>query len=269
MSYTPEASSSDNWNDIIAENNSLIKDEELDSLYDSIEVAENEKNVVIGTVMDIVGREVIINLGGKSDGLIPINEFKDKDLSIGDEVEVYIEKHEDKNGYIRVSYRKANAIRSWQKIEEAQQADTILEGVIKRRTKGGLIVNIYGIEAFLPGSQVDVSPIRDFDAFLNKRMELKVLNINHKNENIIVSHKILIEKDLEEQRQAILNNLQEGQILEGSVKNMTNFGAFIDLGGGRRLTPYYRYYLGTHFTSQPNFRFRPKNQSACVGLRRA
>ena len=223
--------SSENWDQIESEEFSLFKSEELEEIYNNLNTSNLEKKVISGEVVDIIDREIIINLGQKSNGLVSINEFRDREIVIGDEIEVYIEKQENKDGYLQVSHRKAKIIKSWQQIEEAQQTDKIIEGVVKRRTKGGLIVNIYGIEAFLPGSQIDVNPIRDFDIFIDKIMELKVININHQNENIIVSHKILIEKDLEEQRNAILSNLDKGQVLEGSVKNMTNFGAFIDLGG--------------------------------------
>ncbi len=223
--------SSENWDQIESEELALFKNKELEEIYSNLDTSNLEKKVISGKIIDIIDREIIIDLGQKSNGLVSINELRDREIAIGDEIEVYVEKQENKDGYLQVSYRKAKIIKSWQQIEEAQQTDKIIEGVVKRRTKGGLIVDIYNIEAFLPGSQIDVNPIRDFDIFIDKRMEMKVININHQNENIIVSHKILIEKDLEEQRNAILSNLDKGQVLEGSVKNMTNFGAFIDLGG--------------------------------------
>jgi small subunit ribosomal protein S1 len=177
-------------------------------------------------------REVIINIGFKSDGLVSASEFRDMpDLKPGDEVEVYIENQEDANGQLTLSRKLAKVMSAWTNIEKALEEDIIINGFVKRRTKGGLIVDIFGIEAFLPGSQIDVKPIRDFDIFVGKNMEVKVVKINHTNDNVVVSHKVLIEKDLEAQRQTILTNLDKGQVLEGVIKNMTNFGVFIDLGG--------------------------------------
>ena len=197
---------------------------------DSQKVAERE--IVNGEVVGIADRDTIININFKSDGLVPLNEFRDiPDLKIGSKVEVYIEKQEDKKGQIVLSRKKAKIVRSWEKIEGSFKGNEVVEGVIKRRTRGGLIADIFGIEAFLPGSQIDVKPIRDFDVFVEKKMELKVIKINYDNNNVVVSHKILIEKDLEEQRAEILSNLERGQVLEGTIKNMTNFGVFIDLGG--------------------------------------
>jgi small subunit ribosomal protein S1 len=204
----------------------------LSELYDNTLAQVNEKEVVIGTVVGITDREIILNIGFKSDGLVPASEFRDlPDMKIGDEVEVYVENQEDPNGQLVLSRKKAKVITAWQKIQRALDEDLVIEGFVKRRTKGGLIVDIYSIEAFLPGSQIDVKPIRDFDVFVGKKMEVKVVKINYANDNVVVSHKVLIEKDLEAQRQQILNNLQKGQVLEGVIKNMTNFGVFIDLGG--------------------------------------
>ncbi|WP_128545568.1 30S ribosomal protein S1 [Larkinella soli] len=204
----------------------------LAELYDNTLAQVNEKEVVTGTVVGITDREVILNIGFKSDGLVPASEFRDlPDLKIGDEVEVYVENQEDPNGQLVLSRKKAKVITAWQKIQRALDEDLVIEGFVKRRTKGGLIVDIYSIEAFLPGSQIDVKPIRDFDVFVGKKMEVKVVKINYANDNVVVSHKVLIEKDLEAQRQQILNNLEKGQVLEGVIKNMTNFGVFIDLGG--------------------------------------
>ncbi|MGD1839419.1 MAG: 30S ribosomal protein S1 [Thermonemataceae bacterium] len=206
--------------------------EKLEALYDQTlnEIVEHE--VVKGTVVTVTDREVVVNIGFKSDGLVSLSEFKDiPDLKSGDEVEVYIEKQEDPNGQIILSRKKAKILTAWDKIQHALDYDEVIEGFVKRRTKGGLIVDIYGIESFLPGSQIDVKPIRDFDVFVGKKMEVKVVKINYSNDNVVVSHKVLIEKDLEEQRQQILNNLEKGQVLEGVVKNITNFGVFIDLGG--------------------------------------
>ncbi len=206
--------------------------EELLKLYDDTmtQVAENE--VTKGTVVSVSSRDVVINIGFKSDGLISISEFRDlPELKVGDQVEVYIESQEDKNGQLILSRKKAKVVRAWENIEDAYQNDKVIEGIVKRRTKGGLIVDIFGVEAFLPGSQIDVKPIRDFDIFVGKKMEVKVVKINYANDNVVVSHKVLIEKDLEKQRAEILNNLEKGQVLEGVIKNMTNFGVFIDLGG--------------------------------------
>jgi small subunit ribosomal protein S1 len=206
--------------------------DELAKLYDDTLTEINEKEVVEGTVVGIGERDVILNIGFKSDGLISSTEFKDlTDLKIGDTVQVYIEEQENANGQLVLSRRKAKIVKAWENIQGALDNDSVIEGVVKRRTKGGLIVDIYGVEAFLPGSQIDVKPIRDFDVFVGKSMEVKVVKINYSNDNVVVSHKVLIEKDLEKQKTEILNNLEKGQVLEGVIKNMTNFGVFIDLGG--------------------------------------
>ena len=191
-----------------------------------------EKEVVTGSVVSITPRDVILNIGFKSDGLVSASEFRDlPDLKIGDEVQVFIEEQENANGQLVLSRRKAKIVYAWESIQKALDEDLVINGMVKRRTKGGLIVDIYGVEAFLPGSQIDVKPIRDFDVFVDKEMEVKVVKINYTNDNVVVSHKVLIEKDLEKQRHEILTNLEKGQVLEGVIKNMTNFGVFIDLGG--------------------------------------
>lgn len=201
-------------------------------MYDNTLSEVKEKEVVMGTVVGITDREVLLNIGFKSDGLVPASEFRDMpELKMGDEIEVYVENQEDPNGQLVLSRKKAKVITAWQKIQKALDDDLVIDGFVKRRTKGGLIVDIYSVEAFLPGSQIDVKPIRDFDIFFGKKMEVKVVNINYANDNVVVSHKVLIEKDLEAQRAQILNNLEKGQVLEGVIKNMTNFGVFIDLGG--------------------------------------
>ncbi|MVM40129.1 30S ribosomal protein S1 [Spirosoma sp. HMF3257] len=201
-------------------------------LYDNTLSEVKEKEVVMGTVVGITDREVLLNIGFKSDGLVPASEFRDMpELKMGDEIEVYVENQEDPNGQLVLSRKKAKVITAWQKIQRALDEDLVIDGFVKRRTKGGLIVDIFSIEAFLPGSQIDVKPIRDFDIFVGKKMEVKVVKINYANDNVVVSHKVLIEKDLEAQRAQILNNLEKGQVLEGVIKNMTNFGVFIDLGG--------------------------------------
>lgn len=205
---------------------------DLEAVYGETFAAIEEKDVVDALVVGITDREVLLNIGFKSDGIVSRSEFRDlPDLKVGDKVEVFIEKQEDALGQLVISRKKARILTAWSKIEGALETDIIVDALIKRRTKGGLIVDIFGIEAFLPGSQIDVKPIRDFDVFVGKRMEVKVVKINHTNDNVVVSHKVLIEKDLESQRQQILTNLEKGQVLEGVVKNITNFGVFIDLGG--------------------------------------
>jgi small subunit ribosomal protein S1 len=211
---------------------STAERDELSRLYGETltEVGENE--VVKGTVVGINNRDVIVNIGFKSDGLVPLTEFKDQpDLKIGDIIDVLVENREDLGGQLVLSRKKAKILTAWDNIQKALDHDLVIEGFVKRRTKGGLIVDIYGVEAFLPGSQIDVKPIRDFDIYVGKKMEVKVVKINYTNDNVVVSHKVLIEKDLEMQRSEILNNLEKGQVLEGVVKNITNFGVFIDLGG--------------------------------------
>jgi small subunit ribosomal protein S1 len=205
---------------------------EFEQMYESTlsEVVENE--VVKGTVVGITDKDVIINIGFKSDGLVALSEFRDlPTLKIGDEVEVFIETQEDHLGQLVLSRKKARIVSAWKNIQNSLDQDLIVEGFVKRRTKGGLIVDVYGVEAFLPGSQIDVKPIRDFDIFVGKKMEVKIVKINYANDNVVVSHKVLIEKDIEAQKGQILNNLEKGQVLEGVIKNMTTFGVFIDLGG--------------------------------------
>lgn len=193
-------------------------------------VIENE--VVEGTVVNLNKREVIVNIGYKSEGVISINEFRyNPELAIGDKVEVYVENAEDKKGQLLLSHKKARSLRSWDRVNEAFDKDEIVKGYIKCRTKGGMIVDVFGIEAFLPGSQIDVKPIRDYDIFVNKTMEFKIVKINHEFRNVVVSHKALIEAELEAQKADIIGKLEKGQILEGVVKNITSYGVFIDLGG--------------------------------------
>ena len=225
-----------NWDELesggFGENYSQAEKEKMLAMYDGTLSEITEKEVIEGTVVSITDREVVLNIGFKSDGLVSRNEFRDLDeLKVGDVVEVYIEDQEDANGQLILSRRKAKIVKAWEKITGAFENDEVIEGIVKRRTKGGLIVDIFGIESFLPGSQIDVKPIRDFDIFVGKKMELKVVKINYANDNVVVSHKVLIEKDLEKQKAEILNNLERGQVLEGVIKNMTNFGVFIDLGG--------------------------------------
>lgn len=204
----------------------------LSKLYESTLNELKEQEIVSGKVVQIGEKEVVLNVGFKSEGVVPLSEFRDTpELKIGDEVEVYLESVEDKDGQLVLSRKRAKHMRTWERILRAETEDVILEGLIKRRTKGGFVVDIDGVEAFLPGSQIDVKPVRDFDAYVGKRMDFKVVKINHPFENVVISHKVLIEKDLEQQRMEVLKNLEKGQVLEGVVKNMTNFGVFIDLGG--------------------------------------
>ena len=192
----------------------------------------NENEVVEGTVISINKREVVVNIGYKSDGIIPLNEFRyNPELQIGDKVEVYIENQEDKKGQLVLSHKKARASKSWERVNQALEAKEVIKGYIKCRTKGGMIVDVFGIEAFLPGSQIDVKPIRDYDVFVGKTMEFQVVKINQEYKNVVVSHKALIEAELEAQKQEIISKLEKGQVLEGTVKNITSYGVFIDLGG--------------------------------------
>jgi small subunit ribosomal protein S1 len=200
--------------------------------YSGTVTTVSESEVVKGIVVGINDRDVILNIGFKSDGLVPLAEFKDMpNLKIGDEVDLFIEERENAMGQLILSRRKAKLVKGWEYVQTALDKDQVIEGFVKRRTKGGLIVDVFGIEAFLPGSQIDVKPIRDFDIYVNNSIEVKVVKINYTNDNVVVSHKVLIEKDLEQQKAAILTNLEKGQVLEGVIKNMTNFGVFIDLGG--------------------------------------
>ena len=193
-------------------------------------VIENE--VVEGTVVALNKREVLVNIGYKSEGIIPVSEFRyNPELTVGDKVEVYVENAEDKKGQLVLSHKKARSLRSWDRVNEAFDKDEIVKGYIKCRTKGGMIVDVFGIEAFLPGSQIDVKPIRDYDVFVNKTMEFKIVKINHEFRNVVVSHKALIEAELEAQKADIIGKLEKGQVLEGTVKNITSYGVFIDLGG--------------------------------------
>ena len=223
------------WDDTedkkFGEEYSLEEKKRLEDLYTSTLTSIEENDVVTGTIVGINSKDVIVNISFKSDGLVPISEFKGLELKVGDQVDVYIEEQENALGQLVLSRKKAKLVKAWENIQKALDEDIIIEGYVKRRTKGGLIVDVYGIESFLPGSQIDVKPIRDFDAFVDKSMEVKVMKINYANDNVVVSHKVLIEKDIEKQKIEILNNLEKGQVLEGVIKNMTNFGVFIDLGG--------------------------------------
>ncbi|MBO4984473.1 MAG: 30S ribosomal protein S1 [Bacteroides sp.] len=206
--------------------------EEQAKAYDNTLNKVSDREVVDGTVIAMNKREVVVNIGFKSDGIIPMSEFRyNPELKVGDTVEVYIENQEDKKGQLVLSHRKARATRSWDRVNAALENEEIIKGYIKCRTKGGMIVDVFGIEAFLPGSQIDVKPIRDYDVFVGKTMEFKVVKINQEFKNVVVSHKALIEAELEQQKKEIIGKLEKGQVLEGTVKNITSYGVFIDLGG--------------------------------------
>ena len=205
---------------------------ELTKMYDDTLNTVKDKEVVEGTIISMNKREAVVNIGFKSDGIVSMSEFRyNPDLKVGDKVEVYIESQEDKKGQLILSHKQARATRSWDRVNEALDNDEIIKGYVKCRTKGGMIVDVFGIEAFLPGSQIDVKPIRDYDVFVGKTMEFKVVKINHEFRNVVVSHKALIEAELEQQKKEIISKLEKGQILEGIVKNICSYGVFIDLGG--------------------------------------
>ena len=205
---------------------------EFESMYEATLPDETQAGVIDGTIINLTDREAIIEIGGKSEGVISLNEFRyNPDLAVGDSVEVLIDQQEDKTGQLVLSHRKARSIRSWDRVNSAHDNEEIVNGFVKCRTKGGMIVDVFGIEAFLPGSQIDVKPIRDYDVYVGKTMEFKVVKINHDFKNVVVSHKALIEADIELQKKEIISKLEKGQVLEGTVKNITSYGVFIDLGG--------------------------------------
>ena len=254
-------------NDIIEETNTLdsiaeeiksaeissdqfLKDFDWDNFEDGIEIVKDEKllefdkliqenfvdtyneSVIDGVIINLTDREAIIDINAKSEGVISLNEFRyNPDLKVGDKVEVLVDIQEDKTGQLILSHRKARTIRAWDRVNEAHDKSTVVNGFVKCRTKGGMIVDVFGLEAFLPGSQIDVKPIRDYDQYVNKNMEFKVVKINHEFKNVVVSHKALIEADIELQKKEIIGQLEKGQVLEGTVKNITTYGVFIDLGG--------------------------------------
>ena len=206
--------------------------EKMEEMYSGTFNSVNKGEIISGVVVTINSKDVVLNIGFKSDGLVPVNEFRDMpDLKKGDTVDVFVEQREDENGQLVLSRKRAKTQRSWEMINAALENDTIINGYVKSRTKGGLIVDIIGVEAFLPGSQIDIKPIRDYDVYVGKTMEFKVVKINHEFKNVVVSHKVLIEDDLESQKVEIVSKLEKGQVLEGTVKNITDFGVFIDLGG--------------------------------------
>ena len=209
-----------------------VSKEELDKAYDETLNKVSEHQVVDGTVISVDKKEVVVNIGYKSDGIIPASEFRyNPDLKVGDTVEVYVENAEDKKGQLMLSHKKARLSKSWDRVNAALDNEEIVQGYIKCRTKGGMIVDVFGIEAFLPGSQIDVHPIRDYDQFVNTTMDFKIVKINQEFRNVVVSHKALIEAELEAQKKEIIGKLEKGQILEGTVKNITSYGVFVDLGG--------------------------------------
>jgi small subunit ribosomal protein S1 len=206
--------------------------EQLEKMYDGTFSSINKGEIIAGVVVNINNKDVVLNIGFKSDGLVSLSEFRDTpDLKVGDSVDVFVESQEDANGQLVLSRKRAKTQKSWERINSALDNDEIITGFVKSRTKGGLIVDIMGVEAFLPGSQIDIKPIRDYDVYVGKTMEFKVVKINHEFKNVVVSHKVLIEDDLENQKTEIVAKLEKGQILEGTVKNITDFGVFIDLGG--------------------------------------
>lgn len=221
-----------NWDEFESGSKAGNGEGELTKAYDETLNKIQEHQVVEGTVISIDKKEVVVNIGYKSDGIIPASEFRyNPDLKVGDKVEVYVESQEDKNGQLELSHKKARLQKSWDNINKAMEGDEIIQGYIKSRTKGGMIVDVFGIEAFLPGSQIDVHPIRDYDIFVGKTMEFKVVKINQEFRNVVVSHKALIEAELEAQRKEIISHLEKGQILEGTVKNITTYGVFVNFGG--------------------------------------
>ena len=221
-----------NWDEFENGTSNGASKADLEKAYDETLNKIQEHEVVEGTVISIDKKEVVVNIGYKSDGIIPASEFRyNPDLKVGDKVEVYVEDQEDKKGQLVLSHKKARLSKSWDLINKALDNDEIIQGYIKCRTKGGMIVDVFGIEAFLPGSQIDVHPIRDYDVFVGKTMEFKVVKINQEFRNVVVSHKALIEAELEAQKKEIISHLEKGQVLEGTVKNITSYGVFVDLGG--------------------------------------
>ena len=221
-----------NWEEFEMGTNAGVSKEDLEKAYDETLNKVTEHQVVEGTVISVDKKEVIVNIGYKSDGIIPASEFRyNPDLKVGDKVEVYVENQEDVKGQLVLSHKKARLSKSWERVNAALENEEVIQGYIKCRTKGGMIVDVFGIEAFLPGSQIDVHPIRDYDVFVGKTMEFKVVKINQEFRNVVVSHKALIEQELEQQRKEIIGKLEKGQILEGTVKNITTYGVFVDLGG--------------------------------------
>jgi len=220
------------WSTVLTEDFAEISNKEEETMYSSTMPKIEEKQVLDGKVVSISEREVIVDINFKSDGVISSSEFKyNEDLKVGDEVEILVEKQEDKNGQLILSHRRARVLRAWEKVNIALETGEVVQGKIKSRTKGGMIAEVFGIEAFLPGSQIDVKPIRDYDEYVGRDMEFKVVKVNEAYRNVVVSHKALIEADLEGQKEEIMSKLEKGQVIEGVVKNITSYGVFVDLGG--------------------------------------
>jgi small subunit ribosomal protein S1 len=220
------------WDALALDGYTQIQRSEMSDTYEKTLSSINEKEVIEGTVVVLTKREAVINVGYKSEGVVPVSEFRyNPDLKVGDKVDVYVECQEDKSGQLVISHRTARMHKAWIRVNDVLRTGEIITGFVKCRTKGGLIVDVFGIEAFLPGSQIDVKPIRDYDIYVGKNMEFKVVKINQEFRNVVVSHKALIEAELEEQKKQIISGLEKGQVLEGTVKNITSYGVFIDLGG--------------------------------------
>ena len=204
----------------------------IEEAYDKTLSKVVENDVVEGVVTAMNKREVVVAIGGKSEGVIPVSEFRyDSDLKVGDKVEVYVESAEDRKGQLVLSHRKARTLKSWDRVNEEFEKDEVVKGFVKTRTKGGMIVDVFGIEAFLPGSQINIKPIRDYDQFVNQNIDCKIVKINQEFRNVVVSHKALLEAEQEQKRAELIGKLEKGQVLEGTVKNITNYGVFVDLGG--------------------------------------
>jgi small subunit ribosomal protein S1 len=230
----PAESTEINWETIgkKQDNYNYAERDRLSALYEKTLTSIAENQVLDGRVVEITPKDVVVNINYKSEGVVPLSEFRyNPDLKIGDTVEVYVEKQEDKNGTLLISHKKARFVRAWERVNSALATSEIIKGLVKCRTKGGLIVDVFGMEAFLPGSQIDVKPVRDYDIYVGKTMEFKVVKINPEFKNVVVSHKALIEAEIEQQKQEIIGKLEKGQVLEGTVKNITSYGVFIDLGG--------------------------------------
>ena len=221
------------WTALESKSETLAANAQQSEAYDQTFNQLTEQDVIEGTIVSVNNREAVVNIGFKSDGVIPVSEIRyNPDFKTGDKIEVYVESKEDANGQILLSHKKARVLKSWNRVNEAYESQEIITGYVKSRTKGGLIVTVFdNIEAFLPGSQIDVKPIRDYDVFVDKNMEFKVVKINHEYKNVVVSHKALIEDEIEAQKAEIISHLEKGQVLEGVVKNITSYGVFIDLGG--------------------------------------
>ena len=259
------------WNAIGKKKTKYSAEEEakLNEAYEKTFNQITEQEIVEGTVVAITEREVVVNIGFKSDGVIPASEIRyNPDIKVGDKIEVYVESQEDSNGQLILSHKKARILKSWERVNQAYESQEVITGYVKSRTKGGLIVTVFdNIEAFLPGSQIDVKPIRDYDVFVDKPMEFKVVKINHEYKNVVVSHKALIEDEIEAQKAEIIAKLEKGQVLEGTVKNIVSYGVFVDLGGVDGLIHITDLSWGRISHPDPRFRrkgqpYRPRSETA-------